>query len=159
MPSAFSIKPVHEILARELHSIYLNERILDEVQAEQNEALVPWEQLPERLKESNRDQAANIGKTLAETGYIIAQMRDWEAGELEFSPQEVEIMARKEHERWCRQRKQAGWVYGPERDAAKKTNPDLVKWEDLPEEEKEKNRLFVRGLSRSLSRAGFQIEH
>jgi hypothetical protein len=148
----------HEILARELHSIYLNERILDEVQAEQNEALVPWEQLPERLKESNRDQAANIGKTLAETGYIIAQMRDWEAGDLEFSPQEVEIMARKEHERWCRQRKQAGWVYGPERDEVKKTNPDLVEWDKLPEDEKYKNRRFVRGLPRSLARAGFQIE-
>jgi hypothetical protein len=148
----------HEILARELHSVYLSEQTITEGIAEQSEALVPWEQLPERLKESNRVQATNIGKTLAENGYSIAQMRDWEAGELEFSPQEVEVMARKEHERWCRQRKQTGWVYGPERDAIKKTNPDLVEWDDLPEEEKEKNRRFVRGLPRSLARAGFQIE-
>ena len=148
----------HEILARELHSVYLSEQSINEGIAEQSEALAPWEQLPERLKESNRVQAANIGKTLAETGYSIAQMRDWEAGELEFSPQVVEVMARKEHERWCRQRKQAGWVYGPERDAIKKTNPDLIAWDKLPEDEKDKNRRFVRGLPRSLARAGFQIE-
>ena len=148
----------HEVMARELHSVYLSEQTLDNGIAEQSEALVPWEQLPERLKESNRVQAANIGKTLAETGYSIAQMRDWEAGELDFSPQEVEVMSSKEHERWCRQRKQAGWIYGPERDADKKINPDLVQWDDLPEEEKEKNRRFVRGLPRSLARAGFQIE-
>jgi predicted ribosome quality control (RQC) complex YloA/Tae2 family protein len=78
---------------------------------------------------------------------------------MEFSTQEVEIITRKAHKRWRQRSIEDGSVYGPERDAAKKTNPDLVKWEDLPEEEKEKNRLFVRGLSRSLSLAGFQIEH
>ena len=146
-----------EILARELHSVYLSEQVIDEGKTKQNEAFVPWEKLPERLKESNRVQAANIGKTLAETGYRIAQMRDWDADNLQFSPQEVEIMARMEHERWCQERKQAGWTHGPEKNAEKKTNPDLLPWDELPEEEKEKNRRFVRGLPRSLARAGFQI--
>ena len=148
----------HEILAHELHSVYLSQQVIDEGKTEQNEALVPWEQLPERLKESNRVQATNISNTLAATGYRIMQLRDWDAGELEFPPQEVEIMSRKEHERWCNERKQDGWVHGPERDVGKKTNPDLVDWDKLPEEEKEKNRRFVRKLPRSLARAGFQIE-
>jgi hypothetical protein len=149
----------HEILARELHAIYLDDHLTSDEKEEQNEALVPWEQLPERLKESNRVQAANIRNTLAESGYSITQMRDWEAGEMDFTPEEVEKMACKEHERWCQERNQTGWIYGPERDVAKKTNPDLVEWDELPEEEKEKNRRFVRGLPRSLARAGFQIEH
>jgi hypothetical protein len=67
-------------------------------------------------------------------------------------------MTRKDHKQWRQRRKQAGWVYGPKRDEAKKINPDLVDWRDLPEEEKEKNRRFVRGLLSSLARAGFQIE-
>jgi hypothetical protein len=67
-------------------------------------------------------------------------------------------MARIEHERWCQGRIQDGWVYGLEKDADKKTNPDLVEWDDLPEEEKEKNRRFVRGLPRSLAQVGFEIE-
>ena len=120
--------------------------------------LVPWEQLPERLKESNRVQAANIGNTLAAAGYSITQLRDWDAGDLEFTPQEVDIMARTEHERWCRERRSAGWTRGDERDEEKKTNPDLVDWEVLEEEEKDKNRRFVRGLPNTLAKAGFQIE-
>ncbi len=118
---------------------------------------VPWEQLPERLKESNRVQAANIGNTLAAAGYSITQLRDWGAGEKDFTPQEVEIMARKEHERWCQERRDGGWTKGPVRDEQKKTNPDLVPWEDLEEKEKEKNRRFVRGLPKTLAKAGFQV--
>ena len=124
-----------------------------------DEALVPWAKLPGRLKESNRRQADNIVKMLNAGGYKINPLRDWDASELEISPQEeVETMARIEHERWYREHIQDGWVYGLEKDADKKTNPDLVEWDDLPEEEKEKNRRFVRGLPRSLARAGFQIE-
>lgn len=148
----------YEVLARELHAIYINDRLATLENGEQHEALVQWEQLPERLKESNRVQAANIRNTLAETGYSINQLRDWEADELVFTLEEVEIMARKEHERWGQERREDGWTHGPERDAEEKTNPDLVEWDDLPEEEKEKNRRFVRGLPHSLARAGFQIE-
>ena len=148
----------HEVLARELHAIYLNKHPAIEDREEKSESQVPWEQLPESLKESNRVQAANIGNTLAAAGYSITQLRDWGAGEKNFTPQEVEIMARKEHERWCQERWDGGWTEGPERDEQKKTNPDLVGWEDLEEKEKEKNRRFVRGLPKTLAKAGFQIE-
>ena len=77
---------------------------------------------------------------------------------MEFPPQEVEIMAGNGHKRWCQHRKQDGWVHGPEKDAVKKTNPDLLPWDELPEDEKEMNRRFVCGLPRSLARAGIQIE-
>jgi predicted Fe-Mo cluster-binding NifX family protein len=149
----------HELLARDLHSIYLSDHVTDDEKSVVDEALVPWAKLPGRLKESNRRQAGNIVKMLNAGGYKINPLRDWDASELEISPQEeVETMARIEHERWYRERIQDGWVYGLEKDADKKTNPDLVEWDDLPEEEKEKNRRFVRGLPRSLARAGFQIE-
>lgn len=147
----------HEVLARELHAVYLSDHSVKEDSEEQSDAFVPWEQLPERLKESNRVQAANIGITLAKTGYRITQMRDWGASDMEFTPQEVEIMARKEHERWCQERWEDGWTEGSERDEEKKTNPDLVAWEVLKEEEKEKNRRFVRDLPPTLAKAGFQI--
>ena len=148
----------HEVLARELHAVYLGEHSVKEDSEEKSDAIVPWEQLPERLKESNRVQAANIGNTLAEAGYRITQLRDWESSEMEFTLQEVEIMARKEHDRWCQERWEDGWIKGSRRDEEKKTNPDLVAWEVLKEEEKEKNRRFVKKLPRSLAKAGFQIE-
>ncbi len=67
-------------------------------------------------------------------------------------------MAGKEHKRWRQQGKQDGCVYGLEKDAVKKTNPDLLPWDELPEDEKEKNHTFIRGIPRLLARAGFQIE-
>ena len=148
----------HEVLARELHAVYLSRGREEEKSKQKSDAFVPWEQLPERLKESNRVQAANIGNTLAAAGYNISQLRDWGAGEMEFNPQEVEIMARTEHERWCRERRKAGWVKGSPRNDQKKIHPDLVNWEDLEEDEKAKNRRFVRSLPRSLVKAGFQVE-
>jgi len=149
----------NEILARELHAVYLRDHPIPEEGESKSSALVPWEQLPERLKESNRVQAANIGNTLAVCGYRITRLRDWDASEMEFPPAEVEEMARWEHERWYRERREDGWREGPERDDKKKTNPDLVDWEVLEEEEKEKNRRYVRSIPGSLSRAGFQVEH
>jgi hypothetical protein len=148
----------HEILAQELHAVYLSEQEMDSNDLPQSDALVPWEQLPERFKESNRVQADNIGRMLAECGYCITQLRDWDAGEYKFSLDEIEKMAQWEHERWCKERWNAGWTQGSERNEKKKTNPDLVGWDDLPEAEKEKNQRFVSGLPRSLARAGFQIE-
>lgn len=68
-------------------------------------------------------------------------------------------MKHKEYKRWRQYSKWNGWVHLPERDEIEKTNSYLVKWDELPEEEKEKNRRFVRGLPGSLARAGFQIEH
>ena len=67
-------------------------------------------------------------------------------------------MAGKDHKRWCQQGKQDGCVYGPEKDAFNKTNPDLLPWDELSEDDKEKNRAFIRGISRLLARAGIQIE-
>jgi hypothetical protein len=148
----------HEVLARELHAVYLSKHPVNEDSETISDAQVPWEQLPERLQESNRVQAANIGKTLAEAGYRITQLRDWESSEMEFTPQEVELMARNEHERWCQERRKTGWVKGSTRNDQNKIHPDLVDWDVLEDEEKEKNRRFVRGLPRSLGRAGFQIE-
>jgi hypothetical protein len=121
----------HEVLARELHAVYISEHTMPGAGVKKSDALVPWEQLPERLKESNRVQAANIGNTLAVCGYRITRLRDWDASEMEFFPEEVEKMAHKEHERWCQERREAGWTKGSERDEQKKTNPDLVDWEGL----------------------------
>ena len=49
----------------------------------------------------------------------------------------VEQLAENNHDHWARQRIEAGWTYGPKRDDACKTHPDLVPYEDLTEGEKE----------------------
>jgi ryanodine receptor 2 len=51
-----------------------------------------------------------------------------------------EVLARNTHEVWAAGRIAEGWSYGKVRDDAKKHHPCLVRYEELPESEKEYDR-------------------
>lgn len=53
------------------------------------------------------------------------------------------ITPEQHHESWRRDKTEAGWVYGAEKDPARKTHPCLIPYHDLPEHQKDKNRLFL----------------
>ena len=150
----------HESLAHSIHQEYLrNQSALGDT-PETNPSLVPWEKLPETLKESNRRQADYIGVKLKQIDYYIIPMTDLNAEPIEFTPGEVEIMAKMEHDHWMEERLKDGWKYAPGlKDNEKKTHPSLVSWEKLSEQEREKDRNTVREISASLEKAGFQIYH
>jgi hypothetical protein len=44
--------------------------------------------------------------------------------------------------RWCAQKENDGWVYGPQKDAVAKTHPCLVPYEQLSADQRKKDRLF-----------------
>jgi hypothetical protein len=48
-----------------------------------------------------------------------------------------------QHEQWYTDKIADGWVYGPEKDAQKKTHPCLVPFEELPEFQQVKDVLFT----------------
>ena len=146
----------HEILARVIHEDYVRHQAELGETPQTNPSMVPWDELPEGLKESNRRQADHIGIKLKAVGCGIAPLTDWDAESFQFRPEEIELMARMEHDRFVEERLRAGWHPGP-KDPAKKTSPHLVPWEQLPEEIKELDRNPVRGLPRFLSRAGLQV--
>jgi voltage-gated potassium channel Kch len=146
----------NEVLARATHERYRAEQEKAGQTARSNPALVAWEKLPEELKESNRSQADHIGMKLQAIGCDIAPLTDWEAAAFTFEAEEVERMARMEHERWVAERRAQGWTAGP-RDPVKKTNPSVIPWEKLPEETRELNRAEIRSLPATLSRVGFQV--
>jgi hypothetical protein len=52
------------------------------------------------------------------------------------TPQEV-------HEAWRRIYSEMGWRYGDKRDPEKKTHPDLVPFDQLPKEERDKDAIFL----------------
>jgi hypothetical protein len=149
-----------ELLARALHQSYLDatrpEEGAEGLAAPRTPAeRRPWADLPEQLRESNRDQAAHVAVKLAAIGEVIGPLEDWDLALLPFSAEEVETMARMEHDRWMEERRRAGWRSGP-RDAERRTSPFLVAWEELTEEIRERDRLFIRGLPRLLASAGLQ---
>lgn len=148
----------YELMARAIHEYYLQLRMEDGEEPGQRRALVPWESLPEDLRESNRRQVDLMRIKLDRAGYDVKPLLDWDARSYSFRNAEVELMARIEHQYWVNERKSNGWTYapGPE-DPAKKTHPDLLAWEELTERAKDKDRQTVISIPKILARAGYQI--
>ena len=69
----------------------------------------------------------------------------------------VEHLAENNHDHWARQRIEAGWTYGSQRDDARKTHPDLVSYRDLPEGEQEYDRTSVVETLKVILTLGYQI--
>lgn len=53
------------------------------------------------------------------------------------------VTAEELHERWCSWKREAGWVYGPVKDATAKTHPCLVPYADLDEGQQTKDHVFA----------------
>jgi voltage-gated potassium channel Kch len=148
----------HEVLARAMHEQYVAEQKAAGQTPQKNPLMVPWEALPEEIRDSNRAQAAHISKQLTAVQCDIMPLTDWDAATFTFTESEAERLAQMEHERWLHERRLQGWIYsnGPRSDT-KKTNPHLVPWSELAEETRALNRNVVRELPAFLARAGFQI--
>ena len=69
----------------------------------------------------------------------------------------VEQLAENNHDHWARQRIDEGWTYGPQRDDACKTHPDLVPYGNLPEDEKEYDRTSVVETLKVITMLGYEI--
>lgn len=69
----------------------------------------------------------------------------------------IETLARNVHNQWMKGRLEAGWIFGPKRDDAKKQHPSLIPYEDLPEVEKEYDRQTVLTTINGLLENGFEI--
>jgi hypothetical protein len=147
----------YEIMARAIHEDYVCNERKKGVTTEMNPALVPWKELPENLKESNRNQAEHIRFKLEAIGCDVAITNDWDAQPVTFSPEEVELMARMEHERFIEERLREGWKPGGSKNLNKKISPILAPWGVLPEEERDKDRNAVRDISLLLAASRFQV--
>jgi K+ transport systems, NAD-binding component len=137
-----------ERIARALHDAYRR------TAPDGDPSSVPWERLPEPLQASNRAQAAHVASKIRVTGRVLVP--DDGAPIDTFTVDEVEILARLEHERWTQERLAAGWTSGP-RDPAARTSPYLGPWETLDEDVREIDRRFVQALPNVLADAGLLL--
>ena len=117
----------------------------------------PWEQLSESMKESNRQQADDVPRKLSRIGCGFAPVTDRKPALFKFTPQEIEIRAEMEHERWVKERLLAGWTYGKERNVERKISPHLVPWNELDDEVKQYDRDAVGGMPLYMADAKFEI--
>jgi hypothetical protein len=137
---------------------------------------VPFARLAEEEKTQNRDLVRDIPTKLAMVGYAMRPARSG-APAFEFTEEEVEVLAEREHERWVRAKLIAGYVHGAGESERALTHPALLPWRELPaehaiqrygrnsvnrigtaelpEEQREKDRDLVRGIARILATAGY----
>ncbi len=151
----------HEVLARALHEAFLRSRRESRQEGrhytEHTSTEVPWEKLREEFKESNRNRADRICKQLEAVECSIEPLRDLNPESFSFTDDEIELMAKMEHEDWRKDMVSKGWKHASVRNDRKRTTPYLVLWEDLPEEAKKLTRDTVGVYPAVLARTGFQI--
>ena len=74
------------------------------------------------------------------------------------TPEEIETLAKMEHQRFVDERLEQGWQAGPVKDVEKKLSPHLVSWEEMDEPARELDCNAVRNLPVLLSKVGFKIQ-
>jgi hypothetical protein len=128
-----------EPLARAIHDRYVQKN-------PDAKAAKPWNELDESLKESNRAQARDIAAKLRTIGCEIGPLRAWRAADFEFTDEEVETLAKMEHERWRQQVEVSGT-------ASQKDPETLLPFEELPKRHADKDRDSVKAIPTFLPRS------
>jgi hypothetical protein len=147
----------NEVLARAIHANYVSKRRQEGQTAETNPSMVDWQQLSGALKESNRAQAAQIVGRLEAIGCDIAPMTDWDVEPTVFTADDVELLARLEHDRWRKEREAGGWRLAATKDETRKESPYLIPYDDLSEDVKEIDRETVRAVPAFLAEVDFGV--
>ncbi|HNS50566.1 MAG TPA: RyR domain-containing protein [Anaerolineae bacterium] len=147
----------HEVFCAALRAQgYRHGPVTDETKQEHS-SLVAYQGLPEDEKDQNRQNVRDIPAKLAIAGYVMRPARSNEPP-FEFPGADLELLAEREHERWMRDKLAAGWKYAAQTDKGSRLHQCLLPWDRLPDEEKEKDRVLVRGIPPILAKAGYAIE-
>jgi voltage-gated potassium channel Kch len=141
-------------LARARHRAYVAACQARGESPDVNPSMRPWEELPEDLRDSNRAHIAHIGAKLDAIGCVIIP-KSARSPAFAFTGSELEALAEMEHERWVGERLARGYLPGDDRDGGQ--HPDLVEWDELSDQTKDKDRDTIRELPGILEQAGFQI--
>ncbi len=147
-----------DALAKQIHRDFVKASGEPAAGAGPDGALLPWEELAEVYRDSNRQQADHIPVKLRALGLRCAPADASRTAVAALSEAQVEILAPMEHARWCAERHLAGWAYAPgAKDEAARTSPCLVPWEALPAGQQDKDRAAVRRIPACLESAGLFI--
>jgi hypothetical protein len=146
----------HEVFCEELGALGYSPGPTTDEERKTHSSLRPYTELPEAQKEQNRRTVRDIPNKLTRMGYVMIPARRSEAL-FEFPAPHLEQLAAMEHERWMQAKMEAGPQHGLEADQERELHAALLPWEELPEEQKEKDRAIVRAIPRMLARAGYTI--
>jgi hypothetical protein len=97
-----------DTIAKELHEDYCQRRIALNEEWGSRPSLNPWPKLTDYYKDSNRHAADHIPVKLRAIGYKMDRLRNPadqdKTFKMTFTPEQVELLAKMEHERWRAER-------------------------------------------------------
>ena len=141
-------------IAERIHKDYAEHR---EAEGTSLESTVPFEDLPEDFKQSNIDAAEDIPNKLRAINHGIRKIPQGRTARTpDITDEEVERLAVMEHDRFCRERRLLGWVYGEEKDIDNKITPYLVSFDELPDDTKVYNRQSIYAIPVILKELGYE---
>ncbi|WP_322748460.1 MULTISPECIES: NAD-binding protein [unclassified Frankia] len=143
-------------LARAIHGQYLVDEQEKGATIGGTDSMQPWETLRADLRAANRSQAEGIGAKLNAVNAVVIPMTH-PMTDFAFTAAETDMLARFEHERWCAERRRAGWTFAPVRDDSRKQHNLLRDWTDLSPDQRAKATATVRHLPGLLVDHGLQI--
>lgn len=145
-------------MAKAIHANYLADQMVEQVEG--HPAMKPWDALDEGLRAQNRSQARDNLAKLRSIGLRVVPGEAESGRGAGLSPEQVERLARLEHDRWAHQKGTQGYRYGPERidDGPDKRHPDMREWSELSGHVRDKDRTPIRRMIDVLATAGFTVE-
>ncbi|MCA9122297.1 MAG: NAD-binding protein [Planctomycetaceae bacterium] len=148
-----------EQLAQAIHQGYIQDQLTLGKTVADNPSMRSWHELPPDLKNSNRAQADDIPIKLRAVKCEMRLKATEPINVIEFSDNEIELLAETEHRRFVKEREDAGWEYGEVKDVKNRKSPYLVAWSDdrLPEDVKDYDRNAVRRLPMILAKADYEV--
>jgi len=153
-----------EKFARQFHAAYVRLRLeqaggdprrLEECR--QKPELQEWSRLPHDLQDSDRLAAAHIFIKLRALGCEAVPEADPRPAITRFEDADAHMLAKLEHQRWCAERRVAGWVFGETKDVPGRRNPSLVEWERLTPEVRQLDFDSVARIPAILASAGLKV--
>ena len=140
-----------DAMARTLHNAYVNTQLASGGSSRHNASVIPWSDLPVHKKKANQHAAAHMDVKLR-IANCVATSIDADEPPAHFPPDDLmmELLAQLEHRRWMADKYLAGYSFGETRDEDRMLHPDLIPWEELTEEDKEKDRANIRQIPQLL---------
>lgn len=141
-------------IAEKIHESYTRQRIADG----ELSSVEPFDSLPHDLQQSNIDAAEDVPRKLRNINHGLRKIPQGRTARTpDITDEEIEQLARLEHDRWSRERRLQGWTYGRTRSEARRISPCLVEFDRLQEHEKEYDRQAVQAIPAILNELGYEV--
>ena len=147
-----------DTMANALHRAYCLAEQQKGESADSNASIVAWKDLPPHKRKANQHAAAHLDVKLRILGLCRADLSDPRPAVSRFSDSTMlEALAQLEHRRWMADKYIAGYRYGIKRDEMRMLHPDILPWEKLSEQDKDKDRRNIYQIAELVALAGQKI--